>query len=96
MLQFCLTTTHLVASPYLSSDDLEAIRKGYNERNSIVIEAVKRQMVEAVAEEEKERLNYLANLISDGILDIKIAITDDTNKAGMYHELPPIKHHKNI
>ncbi len=77
---------HLVASPYLSSDDLEAIRKGYNERNSIVIEAVKRQMVEAVAEEEKERLNYLANLISDGILDIKIAITDDTNKAGMYHE----------
>ena len=35
---------------------------------------------------EKDRLNLLANLISDGILDIKIAFTEDENKMGMYHE----------
>ena len=33
-----------------------------------------------------ERLNLLAHLISDGILDIRIAYTDKDNEIGMYHE----------
>ena len=32
------------------------------------------------------RLNLLANLIADGILDIRIAFTEDHNGIGMYHE----------
>ncbi len=31
-------------------------------------------------------MNYLANLIADGILDIKIAITESNYKTGIYHE----------
>ena len=33
-----------------------------------------------------QRLNLLANLISDGVMDIRIAHTEDHNGIGMYHE----------
>lgn len=33
-----------------------------------------------------QRLNLLASLIADGILDIRIAYTEDKNGIGMYHE----------
>lgn len=76
----------LVASPYLSAEDLEAIRKGYELRECIIKKAVVRELKEAKNVYEQDRLNLLANLISDGILDIKIAFTEDENKMGMYHE----------
>lgn len=76
----------LVTSPYLSEKDKEAIRKGYENRHEVVKNALLRELREPQNDIEQEQLNLLANLISDGILDIKIAFTEGTTKLGMYHE----------
>lgn len=76
----------LVASPYLSDEDIEAIKSGYAMRDQVVKEAIRREMTEGKTPFEKARLNLLANLISDNILDIKIAFTEDSDRMGMYHE----------
>lgn len=76
----------LVASPYLSDEDIEAIKSGYAMRDQVVKEAIRREMTEGRTPFDKARLNLLANLISDNILDIKIAFTEDSERLGMYHE----------
>lgn len=76
----------LVASPYLSDEDIDAIKSGYAMRDQVVKEAIRREMTEGKTPFEKARLNLLANLISDGVLDIKIAFTEDSDRMGMYHE----------
>lgn len=76
----------LVASLYLSDEDVEAIKSGYAMRDQVVKEAIRREMTEGKTPFEKARLNLLANLISDNILDIKIAFTEDSDRMGMYHE----------
>lgn len=76
----------MVASPYLSDEDVEAIKSGYAMRDQVVKEAIRREMTEGKTPFEKARLNLLANLISDNILDIKIAFTEDSDRMGMYHE----------
>lgn len=79
-------TIELVASPRLSEDDVIAIEKGLKLRD----EVVKNRLLEAITEPknkyEESRLNYLINLIAYGILNIKIAVIDDNNHIGMYHE----------
>lgn len=79
-------TIQLVASPYLSEEDIDAIKKGYEMRDEIIKNAIRREMTDVNDRFGKERLNLLANLISDGIMDIKIAFTEDESKMGMYHE----------
>jgi superfamily II DNA or RNA helicase len=79
-------TIQIIASPYLSNEDIEAIKKGYYLRDKIVKEAVLRTLIEANNYFEKERLNLLACLIADNILDIKVAITEEMGDFGMYHE----------
>lgn len=77
----------IVASPYLSEEDIEAIQKGYADRNSIIEGAVLRQITgENTDYYSMQRLNLLACLIADGVLDIRIAYTEDKNGIGMYHE----------
>ena len=77
----------IVASPYLSEEDIEAIQKGYAERNSVIEGAVLRQITgEKVDYYSMQRLNLLACLIADGVLDIRIAYTEGKNGIGMYHE----------
>ncbi len=76
----------LVASPYLSDDDIEAIRTGYALRDSIIKSSILRELKDPQTPFEKERLNMLANLIADNILDVKIAFTENESKMGMYHE----------
>ena len=76
----------LIASPYLSDDDVEAMRKGYELRESIIENALLRELRDETNSFDKERLNLLANLIADGILDIKIALTEKNGEIGMYHE----------
>ena len=76
----------IVASPYLSDEDIEAIRKGYNLRDEIIKNAIIRTLTQSDNYFEQERLNLLANLIADSKLDIKIAITEEANNFGMYHE----------
>ncbi len=79
-------TIQLVASPYLSEEDVVAIRKGYELREKIIENALFRELLEPTTEFDKKRLNLLANLIADGTLDIKIALTEQKGKLGMYHE----------
>ena len=77
----------IVASPYLSEEDLEAIRKGYEDRDKIIAGALIKNLSDEVADYySMQRLNLLANLISDGVMDIRIAYTEDSNGIGMYHE----------
>ena len=76
----------LVASPYLSQEDVEAIKRGYSERKDIITKVLVKELKEPENYEQKEQLNLLANLIRDGILDIKIAFTENTDNLGIYHE----------
>ena len=69
-------TIQIVASPKLSEEDVEAIRKGYELRDEILKNAVLREMNEPKNLFEQNCLNQLANLIADGILDIRIAFTE--------------------
>lgn len=76
----------LISSPILQAEDIEAINKGYAERKKVI----ERVLFEAIREPEnyyqEERFNILANLIAEGKLDIKIALTESNNSYGMYHE----------
>lgn len=77
----------IVASPYLSDEDVEAIKKGYADRDKII----ERALISSLSDEHidyysMERLNLLAHLIADGVLDIRIAYTEDSRGIGMYHE----------
>ena len=77
----------IVASPYLSDEDIEAIRNGYEKRNVIIENALLSQLSDENMDfYSMERLNLLANLIAEGILDIRIAYTEDDGGIGMYHE----------
>ena len=78
----------LVASPLFVGEDLIAINRGYAAREDIVERALLRGL-ESVAEGSDERLGFLAWLIADGRLDVRIAIpVDDDRKPrhGIYHE----------
>ena len=79
-------TMELVASPRLLSEDIEAIRTGYKKREQVVKDALFRELKSADNRFDKERLNLLANLIADGILDIKIAFLENQSACGLYHE----------
>lgn len=77
----------IVASPYLSNEDIQAIKKGYEDRNQIIEKALLAQIAEEPTDYySMERLNLLASLIADGIMDIQIAYTEDRGGIGMYHE----------
>ena len=59
----------IVASPYLSDDDIEAIQKGYADRDEIIKAALLGQMSDEHNDYySMERLNLLANLIANGVL----------------------------
>ena len=66
----------LVVSPILSEEDIEAIKKGYENREKIITNALLKSLDEPLIETDKERLNLMINLIETGILDIKIAVLD--------------------
>lgn len=76
----------LIASPRLSDEDVTAIRKGYEQRNKVIQDALLRELKDPQNKYQADRLNFLANLIADGYLDIKIAITEEDSAFGMYHE----------
>jgi len=79
-------TIQLVASPYLSDEDIEAIKKGYELREKIIENALLRELHSVNTDIEQDRLNLLASLIADGVLDVKIALTEQNGQIGMYHE----------
>jgi len=79
----------LVASPLFSPDDLEAIRRGYSARENLVVKALLRQIEAASEAIVRDRLGYLAWLIAEERLEIRIAIPLDEKgmpRQGIYHE----------
>lgn len=73
----------LIASPYLSEDDIQAIQRGYDKREQIIFESFSRDFVEELDELKEEDLVLLVNLIAKGFLDIKIAVSKTD---GIYHD----------
>lgn len=74
-----------VVSPLLSEEDIEAIQRGYDERE-IIKRSLLREFKEPQTDSEAERLNWLASLIANGYLEIKVAFTSPSKATGMYHE----------
>jgi len=79
----------LVASPLFDAEDLEAIQRGYSARDDAVVKALLRH-IEATPEAiVRDRLGYLAWLIAEERLEIRIAIPLDERgspRRGIYHE----------
>lgn len=75
----------LIASPDLSDDDVEAIQKGYAAREEVVERVLIRVLQTDQPDPVRERLGYLAWLVAQERLDIKIALVD-SDEAGIYHE----------
>ncbi len=76
----------LIASPNLSEQDIEAIRLGYAERDSVIKNALRRELTIPINKFAEQQLNFMANLIADGYLDIRIAVMESANGVGIYHE----------
>lgn len=77
----------IVASPYLSKDDIETIKKGYEDRDKVIEGSLIKSLDDfSLDYYGTQRLNLLANLIANDVLDIKIAYTEDNKGIGMYHE----------
>lgn len=74
-----------IVSPLLQEDDINAIKRGYKERE-IITRAMEREFYEPKNKSDEERLNWLAYLIARGSLEIKVAFTPINKSNGMYHE----------
>lgn len=73
----------IIASPKLNEDDINTINLGYRMKEDVILDAMVREFNNINSKIDKERLNYIATLIADNRLDIKIALMDDY---GAYHE----------
>ncbi len=83
----------LVASPLLEEEDVEAFKKGYKSRSSIVERAVARQLdecrIQSLTKITRNRLECIAWMVGEGRLDIKLAVpTGELLNEGhrIYHE----------
>lgn len=78
----------LIASPNLSKKDLEAIDSGYEQRESVIQDALISSLpdISDLDKDSQSRFNLLANLIAADILDIRIALIDKEDSIGIYHE----------
>lgn len=76
----------LVASPYLSQEDTEAIEAGLRHRDDVITQALLRELDQKFEEIVKDRLACLAWLIRQEVLEIKLAIAQNLRRPGIYHE----------
>ena len=75
----------IIASPRLSQEDIDEIRIGYEVRK-VLERALLRGIETHNSVEDTSRLSYIASLIANGVLDIKIAFLSTNNEIAMYHE----------
>ena len=76
----------LIASPHLSDEDIQAIKQGLKQRQEAVTEALLRELEPPELEQVvQNRLACLAWLLSQGVLDIKLAVPCNIRR-GIYHE----------
>ena len=76
----------MIASPRLTSEDIQAINDGLRRKDDVIQEALIRELSEPIGSEEVARLNLLSNLIASGVLEIKIAFLETNNAVGLFHE----------
>jgi len=74
-----------IVSPLLSQEDIDAINKGY-EKKKIIGKALMHEFREPENYFQEERLNWLAYLIEENFLEIKVAFTPPNKEMGIYHE----------
>lgn len=73
----------LIASPKLNEEDIAAISLGYQKREEIICNAFTRDFESCMDGFEDSKLELLVELIAQGTLDIKIALTETS---GIYHD----------
>lgn len=76
----------LVASPYLSPEDAEAIAKGLKQRQDVITDTLLRELDQEFEQVVRDRLACLAWLLGQGILEIKLAVASNLDQPGIYHE----------
>jgi hypothetical protein len=67
----------LVASPMLDQEDAEAISKGYAERGAVestIAASLLRELEASMPNIQRERLGFLAWMVAEGQLEMKIAL----------------------
>lgn len=77
---------YIVCSPKLSNEDLDAINLGYKTKEKVIISALDISLTNPINEFEEERLNLIATLIANGILEIKLAFMENDSGINIYHE----------
>lgn len=77
---------NIVVSPKLSKEDIDAINQGYKNKNEIIEHSLIESLKEELNETDKDRLNLMIHLIECEILNIKIAVFNNKDQIGMYHE----------
>ena len=79
----------LLASPLLDEADIEAINKGYKDRESVVRSVAAEALSNIEGKIAKSRLDALAWMVASGLLDVSLAIRVTANgniARGQYHE----------
>lgn len=74
---------NLIASPKLSEEDIQAIELGYAKKSDRAIKAFSEEFMTELEKLDDVSLQILSEIIAKGILDIKIAVTDEN---GIYHD----------
>ena len=73
----------LIASPNLSSEDIELIKNGYEKRKQFIEARVLSSLVIPEDDLSKQQLSKIERMITLGMLDIRIAFR---NSQGIFHE----------
>jgi len=78
----------LICSPRFNEEDINAIKKGYENRENLIEGALMREINQIPEDIVNNNLNCLSWLIANNKLDIKIALPTniDTETYGIYHE----------
>lgn len=79
----------LIASPLLNEADIEAINKGYRDRDDVILNASALSLQEVEGRIATSRLSALSWMIASELLEVHLAIRLDENGAishGQYHE----------
>lgn len=76
----------LVASPHLSPEDAEAIATGLRQRDEVIASVILRELNQEFEQIVRDRFACLAWLLSQGVLEIKLAVAKNIRQYGIYHE----------
>lgn len=76
----------LIVSPNLNEQDYEAISRGFEEREKLIEKTLLSKLYTYDDYFKKERMNIIAEMISNNLLDLKIAFSKSNKGLGLYHE----------